>query len=201
MSRLKLMNVAVLPLAFLAAHNARPGCTYPPSSTGWIQCGQDSTGHWVKFADQDNIRKVLAVDPAERALAREGRVPSYRVNIFVPAEYLAQGSGAAVLYLGRAEASNAVPLDAVWRGADPLSCLHSFADAAGLEVAVPKPGYWLLGAPGTLDLAAVEVFAYSIDTTLQPLQPEAAVANLEQVLLATLPIRIGTRYHIHCIVC
>lgn len=82
-----------------------------------------------------------------------------------------------------------IPLDGVWRGPDPLSCLKSFAQAAGLDVLAPEPRLWLVGLPEQLDHAALVVFTYSMTAEGQPAQPTDADVDLARAIAAQLPIR------------
>jgi hypothetical protein len=173
---------------------ADQGCGYRQGYR-WFESGNDVQGYFVRFGDPAYIRKVLGMgNSLEQSYGAGSQLPPGRETLIFPASYLADAAGAAVFFLGRAGTRAPMPLDGVWRGTDPLSCLRSLAQAAGLEVAVPKPGYWLLGTKEKLEPAAVEVFAYSIDITIQPLQPEGAVADLEHALLAALPVQeVGPR--------
>lgn len=173
----------------LAYAGADQGCGYRQGYR-WFESGSDGQGYSVRFADPAHIRKVLGWgNSAERAYAVANQLPPGRETLIFPASYLADAAGASVLFVGAVGTRVPMPIDGVWRSADPLVCLRSLAQAAGLEVAVPEPGYWLVGEPGTLERAAVEVFAYSIDTTLQPLQPEERVVDLERALLNALPVQ------------
>lgn len=178
----------------LAPALAGDGCAYRQGYR-WFESGSDGQGYFVRFADPAQIRKVLGWGNAlEQAYGAANQLPPGRETLIFPASYLADAAGTSVLFVGRIGTRVPMPLGGVWRAADPLSCLRSLAQAAGLQVAVPKPGYWLIGTTEMLDPAAVEVFAYSIDTTRQPLQPEGTVADLEHALLAQLPVRdVGPR--------
>jgi hypothetical protein len=185
----------VLGIVPILAHAAADqGCGYRLGYR-WFDAGSDGQGYFVRFGDPAYIRKVLGMgNSLEQSYGAANKLPPNRQTLIFPASYLADAAGDAVFFIGRVGTRVPMPLDGVWRDTDPLSCLRSLAQAAGLEVAVPKPGYWLLGTREMLEPAAVEVFAYSIDITLQPLQPEAAVAELEHALLATLPVRdVGPR--------
>jgi hypothetical protein len=156
----------------------------------YLLAEKDPQGYSIRFADPAKVRKELNWGgTTDRASASAGQLPPHRLSIIPTAEHLSREAGAMAFYVGRPDAQLPISLDAVWRGPDPLSCLRSFAQAAGLDVVAPQPGFWLVGVPGLLVSDAIEVFAYSPDTKLQPLKSEAEVRALERALLAALPVR------------
>jgi hypothetical protein len=91
------------------------------------------------------------------------------------ADYLASQAGAIVVYVDRGT----------------LSALQTFAAAAGTEVVVPAPSFWVVGIPAMLDGSGVTLFS-------QPLDPAAPAGwsaddlhELEFALFQQLPVRGG----------
>ena len=163
-------------------------CGYPQSSADWLQCVRTDGAYVVRVPDPVATRRELNWSAGFARFVAAGQLPPH-VSLFPTTEFLAREAGAAVIYIGRPVTAAPVPLEGEWRGADPLSCLRAFAKAAGLEVVVPQPGLWLIGEPRFVEKAAVFAFAYPMDASLQPLQDQAAVAELERAFLASLPVR------------
>ena len=110
------------------------------------------------------------------------------------AEFLASYAHATVMYVGEGPSYNGetaapVPLGKTWRGATPLECLRAFAQDAGLKVAVPEQGLWVVGPPEDVDTTAVVVTAYPFDTSQAPLGGDTLRA-----VLRTLPVRNWRSY-------
>jgi len=110
------------------------------------------------------------------------------------AEFLATQARATVVYVGEGPSYNGettapVPLGKTWRGATPLECLRAFAKDAGLKVAVPEEGLWVVGPKEDVDTTAVVVTAYPFDTS----QASLGRGTLRAVL-RTLPVRNWRSY-------
>jgi hypothetical protein len=189
MTRLSALFVVLSALVVGSVFAISSDCNYAHQSYHWLVAGKDAEGYFVKIANPALVRKKMSYSSSLRDSLAANVLPPGLDTLYDSADYLAAEAGAVVLYVGSRSPRVAIPLDHVWHGATPLACLRSFAQAAGLEVAEPQPGFWLIGAPDVVDQAAILVFAYSPDTTLQPLQSEAAVGDLERALLSHLPIR------------
>jgi hypothetical protein len=190
MNILRLLCAAAVTLAvgMPGTSQVRVDCDYSHRGVHWLTAARNGTDYVIAVPDSDQVRKEMSYSGSLRPYSAAGQLP-VGIPVFDAVEFLAREAGAAAFYVGRTGTRNAVPLDHVWRGATPLACLQSFVQAGGLEVVEPQPGFWLIGAPDAVDKAAILVFAYSPDTTLQPLQSEAAVGDLERALLA----QLGTR--------
>ena len=174
----------------------RPACDYRGPEPSLFMDGRDAQGYFVRLSDSEDTRAQIAHRPDFRASVAKGLLPPGQ-NYWPQADDLARAAGVMAFCVGPASgrhgdwpAQNAapLPLDGIWRGADPLSCLRSFAQAAGLEVIVPQPGLWLVGPEVLVRQAALLVVAYSMDPTPQLVRNESAVRDLELAFLARLPI-------------
>jgi hypothetical protein len=175
------------------------GCTVAGAAEGagcrsyayqWLSAQKDRDGYTIRFGDlADARRRVNLGGSSDRVYAAADQVPPNRVSVMPPAEYLADQADAAAVFVTPSNAPAPLPIGGAWHGADPLSCLRAFAEAAGLEVAVPQPGLWLVGSREFVERTAVLVFAYSPDITVQSLQSEASTRDLERAFLSSLPVR------------
>lgn len=191
------MSLALLIAPALVVATERTLCDYGQQARTFLEAGQDEQGYFIRVADPAVIRADLLLSrygARARELAKQGLLDSH-VNFSPVSEMLAREASAAVLYLGIggggiAITAQPIALDGVWRGADPLSCLQSFAEAAGLKVLVPEPRLWLVGSPEQLDHAALVVFTYSMTAEGGPAQPTDADVELARAIVAAqLPIR------------
>ncbi len=190
------MSLALLIAPALVVAAERTLCDYGQRARTDLDAGQDEQGYFIRVADPAVIRADLLWSlrgARARELAKQGLLDS-DVNIRPVSEMLAREASAALLYLGTGGGgietiAQPIALDGVWRGADPLSCLRSFAEAAGLKVLVPEPGLWLVGSPEQLDHAALVVFTYSMTAEGEPANPTDADVELARAILAQLPIR------------
>jgi hypothetical protein len=156
----------------------------------WLSTQKDQEGYTIRVADPAHVRQELNWSgSSDMASARANLIPQGRVSVIPSGEYLASEALSTILYVDRDQSSRPLPIDGAWHGADPLSCLRAFAEAAGLEVAVPQPGLWLVGSREFVERTAVLVFAYSPDITVQSLQSEASTRDLERAFLSSLPVR------------
>ena len=167
-------------------------CDYRGPGSHWIIAEENGGGYEVRVENPARAREVLSHWPDSKKLAALNLLPRGE-RAYEATEFLAREGGATILYAFPAPwgvaTATPIPLDGVWRGAHALACLRSFAQAAGLEVVVPQPGLWLIGPAELVRQAALVVFAYRIDATLQPLENEASVRELELAFLERLPIR------------
>ncbi len=181
-------ELAVLVMLVAATPLLASECDYLHRGADWLQCARSDGTYVVRVPDPVATRRVLNWSSQFARFVAANQLPPH-VSLFPTTEFLAREAGAAVIYIGRPVTAAPVPLEGEWRGADPLSCLRAFAKAAGLEVQVPQPGLWLIGEPRFVEKAAVFAFAYPMDASLQPLQDQAAVGELERAFLAGLPVR------------
>lgn len=183
------LHVAILAFVVIRVTVAAgTGCEQRGSQ--WLLTEKDARGYSIRFANPPDARKQLNWGGvSDRAYAAANQLPPGRASILPPAEFLSDHAGATAFFVGHLSTRVPIPLDGVWRGADPLSCLRSFAQAAGLEVVVPQPDLWVIGPPELAQSSGLLVFAYSMDITLQPLQSETTVGDLERALLSHLPVR------------
>jgi hypothetical protein len=168
-------------------------CGYQGPGSHWI-VGEENAGlYQVKIEDSDRAREVLSHWPASKKFAASNLLPTGE-NSYAATEFLARHDGVAIFYSGPASwgavTARPIPLDGVWRGADPLSCLRAFAQAAGLEVITPQADAWLIGPHELLERAALVAFAYPIDPESQGQRSQQEAAGVERALLAQLPIRM-----------
>lgn len=182
---------SLLALAIVAAATpwlAAWDCDYSNRGVDWLQCERSNGDYVVRVVDPAAVQRQLNWNAAAAPYAAAGQLPPH-MNTFLITEFLAREAGAVVVYIGASGTVAPLSLKGSWRGADPLSCLQTFAKAAGLEVVVPLPGLWLIGEPRFVEKAAVFAFAYPMDISLQPLQDQTAVGELERAFLADLPVR------------
>jgi hypothetical protein len=184
-------------LAFVAATPFAAGqqglCDYRGPGSHWIVAEEKGGSYEVKIENPSHAREVLSHWPDSKRLAVANLLPAGE-NAYEATEFLARHGDAAIFYVGPASwgaaTAGAISLDGVWGGADPLSCLRSFAQAAGLEVITAQPGAWLIGPHDQLRQAALVAFAYPIDPEGQGWRSEQQVGDVERALLAHLPIRM-----------
>ncbi len=155
------------------AHAAtEASCLPAPDPSSVLYAGRDSHGFFVK------------VQPLP------GRAPAPK-HLWVSdvGDFLAGAAGATAFYFGSTE--NLLPANE-WRGDDPLVVLKAFCHAAGLEVETPQPGFWIIGPPWMKQHSALSVSAQRLDPTNQGFLSAAQAGDMEQALIAQLPIRRGT---------
>jgi hypothetical protein len=184
--------LALLLCVLFAARVTGLDCDYSNRGPAWLRCDRVDGDYAVKVADPATVLRELNWNSAAAPYARARQLPPH-MNTFPVTEFLAREVGAVVFYVGSSGTVVPLPLNGTWRGDDPLSCLQTFAQAAGLEVVIPQPGLWLIGQAQFVEKAAVFAFAYPMDPSLQPRQDQGGFADLERAFLADLPIRESRR--------
>ncbi len=163
-------------------------CDYSNRGADWLQCERSNGEYVVRVVDPAAVQRQLNWNASAAPYAAAGQLPP-NMNTFLVTEFLAREAGAVAVYIGASGTVAPLSLKGSWSGEDPLSCLRTFARAAGLEVVVPQPGLWLIRQPQFVEKAAGFAFAYPMDASLQPLQDQAAIGDLERAFLAGLPVR------------
>jgi hypothetical protein len=135
-----------------------------------LSAGHDQQGYFAKVDWNDEWYRP-----------RRGR------SFFAVAEYLASEAGVTILYV---ETFTQRDLErGEFRGPDPLSVFQSFCAAAGLELAIPVPGLWVVREPGGKGMPHVLVFARPLDPEKQGFLPVEQVGDVEKALVDQLPVR------------
>lgn len=149
----------------------------------WLELHTSGGGYAIRASDPERAGRLeasyrqTAIEPIFDRLAREADVIVFYVQ-----------SGAKNLM-----AEHPLPVDAEWRGSDPLQCARSFADAAGLALRVVQPGVWLVGPSADIDRSALVAFTFPLTSSSQPrLDPDQ-----ERALLRDLPVRLWTAKSTH----
>jgi hypothetical protein len=140
---------------------------YPPSG---LVAGHDDQGYFVRAAPtggQEKVPRDAPIDPL--------------------ADYLASQAGTIVVYVDGGTGRDLAGGE--WRGDDPLSVLQAFAAAAGTEVVVPTPGFWVVGRPAMLDGSGVTLFIQALDPAAPAGWSADDLHELEFALFQQLPVR------------
>ena len=154
----------------------------------WFSSSHTSEGYEIAAPTYSKIARTWGESLQYKGALSRGELPAYE-NYCNVTESLAISARAIVIFVGEAPAESCmtaapVPLGKTWRGTTPLECLRAFAKDAGLKVAVPEEGLWVVGPKDDVDTTAVVVTAYPFDTGQALLGGDTLRA-----VLRTLPVR------------
>jgi hypothetical protein len=169
---MKRLGLAVLSISLTAALASSlcgaSDCRYPKGTS--FVAGHDEKGFFVRADWQDpRLRPIKG-----SIIAGVG-------------DYLARQAGATILYLSTNTAQEMGRGE--WRSGEPLATLKLFADAAGLEVEVPSPGYWVIGPPDYRLSSALTLSTQPLDPAGQGFRSQAEMRDIEMALVNQLPVR------------
>lgn len=164
-----ILGAFCLTIAVPGRGDAGDRCEYPRSRS--FVAGRDAQGYFIRAAP---------LDPRGRGEAQQ--------PITAVGDYLAAEAGATIVFLSSATAK---AIDqGEWRGHDPLSALKAFAQAGGLFVATPAPGWWVIEGPCDFDSAApATISVQCLGSVGQGWADPTDVRELERALVTQLPIR------------
>ncbi len=168
------LGIVLLAVPVRSRGDAGDRCEYPASRS--FSAGHDEQGYFVHAAP---------LDPRGRGQAGQ---PITSVG-----DYLAAEAGATIVYIWPATVTDVGRGE--WHAPDPLSALQAFAQAGGLFVVTPSPGWWLVGpAKSFSSPAAVTIAVESLGPAGQGWADSAAVGELERALVTQLPVRELSRF-------
>jgi hypothetical protein len=151
-----------------AVPGSPPRCHYPPDTA--FVAGHDEKGYFVRADWQD-----------DRFRPTKGSV------ITGVGDFLAREAGSTIVYVSLNTAKGVQRGE--WRAADPLRTLKLFAEAAGLEVRIPSPGYWVIGAPDMWPSSGLTLSVQSLDPAGQGFGSVDEKGAIEKALVDQLPVR------------
>jgi len=167
-------------------------CRYYGPGFHWFTAKSDANGFTLTGPTVPTLSNTLgrALELGRNrytdALAK-GQLPD-KEGYFEVATWLAEQAHAAVVAVGSGPqvgvTASPIPLGNTWRGATPLACLRAFAEDAGLEVAVPEEGLWVIGPKKDVETTAMVVTAYPFDQDQVPL-----LDGTLRAVLRRLPVR------------